>query len=377
MSLMPASKTYHVDAPVTKRDAGVESPMVSTRSDIRLAWRLATARLHGQPVVLSHLITRGCNARCATCLWRLDADATSYPGMVELTSEEIAWLYRQAGAAGFPELVVWGGEPLLRPDLPELLRVAASAGLSVTLITNGWLLAQRWPSLRGRVHTLIVSLDDVGDAHDRLRSLPGLYSRLEEFVGEIQDDPLRPRLLVNTVLSRLNRGALRRVAPVAKRWGAGLYFCPMETGVLLAAGPTEAKANLALSPQELREAAQLARELRAAGYPLRATGRYLGLLESDAGVRAYDCRFPRAILTVKADGSIRDCTRRDVVLATLADLRRTGTSLSSVVRSPEYRAMLARADVCTACNNPDVVETSWAWQLRPFMLLRALRLGLG
>jgi MoaA/NifB/PqqE/SkfB family radical SAM enzyme len=351
--------------------------MVSTRSDIRLAWRLAKARLQGHPVILSHLITRSCNARCATCLWRLDADATSYPGMVELASEEIAWLYREAGATGFPELVVWGGEPLLRPDLPELLQVACSAGLSVTLITNGWLLAQRWPSLRGRVHALIVSLDDVGDAHDRLRSLPGLYSRLEEFVGELQDDPLRPRLLVNTVLSRLNRGALRRVAPVAKRWGAGLYFCPMETGVLLAAGPTDAKTSLALSPQELRQAAELARELQRAGYPLRATGRYLDLLGSEAGVNAYDCRFPHAILTVKADGSIRDCTRRDVVLAALSDLQQTGTSLDWVVRSPEYRAMLVRADVCTACNNPDVVETSWAWQLRPFMLWRALRLGIG
>ena len=32
--------------------------------------------------------------------------------------------------------------------------------------------------------------------------------------------------------------------------------------------------------------------------------------------------------------------------------------------------MLARANSCTACNNPDILETSWAWQLRPFMLRR-------
>ncbi|MHB9148852.1 MAG: hypothetical protein ACYC33_02015 [Thermoleophilia bacterium] len=59
---------------------------------------------------------------------------------------------------------------------------------------------------------LILSLDDAGQAHDRLRSLPGLYDRLEELVAELRRDPDRPRLLVNTVLSQANKGALRRVA---------------------------------------------------------------------------------------------------------------------------------------------------------------------
>jgi Predicted Fe-S oxidoreductases len=254
--------------------------------------------------------------------------------MVELTTEEVAWLYREAGAAGFPQLVVWGGEPLLRPDLPELLEVACASGLSVALITNGWLLPRRWPALRGRVQTLIVSLDDVGAAHDRLRCLPGLYSRLDEFVTGLKVDPLRPRLLVNTVLSRLNRGALRRVAPVAKRWQAGLYFCPMETGVMLAAGFSTPKRSLSLPPQELREAAELARELQIAGYPLFSSRRYLDLLTRDPGLHAYKCRAPYATLTVKADGSIRDCTRRDVAVARLNDLRETGTSLARSSGSP-------------------------------------------
>jgi MoaA/NifB/PqqE/SkfB family radical SAM enzyme len=348
-----------------------------TGSDLRLAWRLACARLEGRPLILSHLITRRCNAHCDTCLWRADADETSTPGMVELTTEDVTWLYREAGAAGFAQLVIWGGEPLLRPDLPELLEVASVAGLSVALITNGWLLPDRWPEIRGRVRTLIVSLDDVGDTHDHLRSLPGLYARLDEFMTGIQADPLRPRLLVNTVLSRLNRGALRRVAPVAKRWQAGLYFCPMETGVMLAAGLSESRSSLALDQKELKEAAQLARKLQVAGYPLLSSKRYLDLLLRDPGLHSYTCRAPHATLTVKADGSVRDCTRQEGTLARLSDLRDGGASLATLVRQPQYRAMLARSGSCTACNNPDVIETSWAWQLRPFMLRHALRLGIG
>ena len=161
----------------------------TTRADARMVWRLARARLAGRPLMLSHLITRRCNARCDTCLWRADADETNPASMVELSTDEVAWLYREAGVSGFPQLVVWGGEPLLRPDLPELLEVACVAGLSVALITNGWLLPSLWPALRGRVRTLIVSLDDVGQAHDRLRSVPGLYARLDQFMADVQADP--------------------------------------------------------------------------------------------------------------------------------------------------------------------------------------------
>ena len=348
-----------------------------THSELQLARRLARARLRGRPLFLSHLITRRCNARCGTCLWRADVDEASAPDAAELATEQVAWLYRQAASEGFPLLVVWGGEPLLRDDLPDLLGTAHDGGLSVVLITNGWLLSERWPLLRGLVRTLIVSLDDVGEAHDRLRSLPGLYARLDAFMAAVRADPLRPHVLVNTVLSGLNRGALRRVAPVARRWRAGLYFCPMETGVMLAQGFSAAKEELALSEPRLREAAELARELQKAGYPLLASAEYLGLLAHGPALRAYTCRAPHATLTVQADGSIRDCTRRDEPLARLDDLRRTGTGLVDLVRQPRYQAMLARADSCTVCNNPDVIETSWYWQMRPFMLRKGLRLALG
>ena len=36
----------------------------TTRADARMVWRLARARLAGRPLMLSHLITRRCNARC-------------------------------------------------------------------------------------------------------------------------------------------------------------------------------------------------------------------------------------------------------------------------------------------------------------------------
>jgi len=316
---------------------------------------------------LSHLVTTRCNGRCQTCLWR-------DPAQAELDTGTVEWLYAEAGRAGLGHLVVWGGEPLLRQDLPELLLAARRAGLFTTLITNGWFVGERWTDLRGRVDALILSLDDVGAAHDELRGLPGLYERLEDFVYSVRSDPLRPALLVNTVLSSLNRGVLERVAPVAARWRAGLYFCPMETGFATWAATGTPQAALTLPAGELRAAALRAAALKNAGLPILASRPYLELLARDPGLSDFTCRAPRARLTVGADGGVRDCTRNALPLANVRDLRAAGEPLAHVFELPAYRRMLQRSAACTRCNNPDVIELSWLWDLRPAMLRKVAEL---
>ncbi|HZL64187.1 MAG TPA: radical SAM protein, partial [Thermoleophilia bacterium] len=293
----------------------------------------------------------------------------------ELDTATARWLYAEAGRAGIAQLVVWGGEPLLRQDLPELLLAARRAGLFTTLITNGWFLGDRWAELRGLVDALILSLDDVGPAHDALRGLPGLSERLEAVVAALDADPRRPALLVNTVLSSLNRGALARVAPVAARWRAGLYFCPMETAEMTSAGVDASLATLALPPGELREAARLAAQLKRDGLPILASRPYLELLERDPELTAYRCRAPHARLTVGAGGLVRDCTRSDRPLLDVRLLRAAGEPLSSLFESPRYRRMLERGAACTNCNNPDVIELSWLWDFRPAMLGKVAELA--
>ena len=84
------------------------------------------------------------------------------------------------------------------------------------------------------------------------------------------------------------------MAPVAREWGAGLYFCPMETGEMASAGFEESKGGLALPPEELREAAELAQQLQRAGYPLLATDAYLKMLVQEPILSDYRCRAPGA-----------------------------------------------------------------------------------
>jgi len=56
------------------------------------------------------------------------------------------------------------------------------------------------------------------------------------------------------------------------------------------------------------------------------------------------------------------------------ELRTAGEPLSRVFRLPGYQRMLERSASCTKCNNPDVIELSWLWDLRPAMLRKVAEL---
>ncbi len=126
----------------------------------------------------THFVTSVCNARCAHCFYPINA------GKNELTLEEIDRFL--ATVPPIRLLLISGGEPFLRRDLPEILRLyfehcgffSASIptnGFSPEEVTRG---AERIcgfsPDLALGV---TVSIDGFREFHDRVRAVPGLYDR--------------------------------------------------------------------------------------------------------------------------------------------------------------------------------------------------------
>ena len=113
-------------------------------------------------------VTDRCNFRCPYCM---PAEVFG-PGHAFLrdpqlmTLPEITRIVRAFRALGVRKVRLTGGEPLLRPDVPELIRVLSQeAGIpDIALTTNGWLLEKLAPALRaaglGRVNVSVDSLDD-------------------------------------------------------------------------------------------------------------------------------------------------------------------------------------------------------------------------
>jgi pyrroloquinoline quinone biosynthesis protein E len=79
-------------------------------------------------------LTYRCPLRCVYCSNPTDFAISRG---IELTTEDWSEIFRDGAALGALQLHLSGGEPLLRPDLPALIRAARDSGLYVNLITSG------------------------------------------------------------------------------------------------------------------------------------------------------------------------------------------------------------------------------------------------
>ncbi len=107
-------------------------------------------------------ITDRCNFRCTYCM---PEEMEFYPKELILTYEEIVRVARVAGRLGVDKIRLTGGEPLVRRDLPKLVRglTALETVRDLSLTTNGARLAEMaqelWDAGLRRINVSLDSLD--------------------------------------------------------------------------------------------------------------------------------------------------------------------------------------------------------------------------
>lgn len=187
--------------PIPLRRVAVTAGYAGLQADLR---RLAT------PKVLTLFVTNRCDLRCAHCfLWKHLNDSRDVKD--ELTLDEIRRLARSLRSR-LATLLVTGGEPFLRRDLPEICALfdREARTRQVTIPTNGSQPARIESQIRRVLAdtdldlSVQVSLDGLRQGHDRRRGLDGSFDLAVETVkrlrGIAQQTP-RLRCLVTTVLS--------------------------------------------------------------------------------------------------------------------------------------------------------------------------------
>ncbi len=122
----------------------------------------------GRPVRdLRVSVTDRCNFRCGYCMPRevFSAAYEFLPREQILTFEEITRVVRLFVGLGVRKVRLTGGEPLLRKDLPELVRMLCGIpDLDLALTTNGSLLPQQAQALADAgLSRVTVSLDSLDD----------------------------------------------------------------------------------------------------------------------------------------------------------------------------------------------------------------------
>jgi MoaA/NifB/PqqE/SkfB family radical SAM enzyme len=177
----------------------------------------ATGLAQQLPINLTVSVTYSCPSRCMTCdIWQKKVD--------DLSCDEYAKIFRS-----LEKVPIWvtvsGGDQFLRADLPEVIRlIRQEIEPSIINIPMNGVVKERIFALLPRIAensvgsqlVLNLSVDGIGEEHDRLRGAPGNFEKLEDVAALIHD--LKKTydhvvLGVHTVISRHN---VDRIAEVER-----------------------------------------------------------------------------------------------------------------------------------------------------------------
>ncbi len=164
-------------------------------------------------------VTGYCNNACAHCynFWWEGASRGRPRG--SLSRERFrGWLDNILRDAPLSQIAFSGGEPLLCPDLPEMVGDAAEAGISAVVITNGALLdssrARKYP--QGTIFEITLFSTDAR-VHDAMAGRQVFERVLKAAVCVLRH---QHRLAVACVVTRKNAGNVGKVIELAIALGA-------------------------------------------------------------------------------------------------------------------------------------------------------------
>jgi MoaA/NifB/PqqE/SkfB family radical SAM enzyme len=271
------------------------------------------------PILILYPHSR-CNCRCLMCdIWRDTRRA-------ELTAADVErWLpgWRELGVE---RVVLSGGEALLHSHLWELCGLLREAGIGITLLTTGLLLARDAAALVRVCDDVVVSLDGPREVHDRVRNLPGAYGKLATGVAAVR--AAGPQIAVSgrCTVQRANHRELRATVRAARELGLDrVSFLAADVSSEAFNRPggweRERAAAIALAPEDLpglaAELAALAGEHAAdfadgfiAESPEKLERRLLRHFAALLGLEDFapvECNAPWVSAVIETDGAVRPC----------------------------------------------------------------------
>ncbi len=196
------------------------------------------------PRVIAWEVTRRCPLKCRHCR----AGAADVPYSRELSTAECRRVLDSLAGPSPAPMIIWtGGEPMLRPDILELVAHATQLGIRSVMAPCGMLVTEeRLRALKAAgVMACSFSLDGPDAAsHDAFRGVPGAYENVTRAMQVARE--IGMPFQVNTTVSTLNVDRLDEIHARALERGAAkldLFF-------LVPVGRGKGIADYALSPEQ-------------------------------------------------------------------------------------------------------------------------------
>lgn len=162
-------------------------------------------------------ITRSCNLACIHC--RASAERGPYPN--ELNTNECNRVLDEIASFSNPIIIFTGGEPLLRPDIFEILSHGKSLNLNMAMAVNGLLLDEKTAQklLDHGIQRVSISIDGATpETHDAFRNVSGAFEGAMRGIQAANKVELP--FQINSTITKLNLAEIPEVLKLAVDLGA-------------------------------------------------------------------------------------------------------------------------------------------------------------
>ncbi len=185
-------------------------------------FRANETRVHELNYLFWECTTR-CNLHCRHC----GSDCKDCGGEKDMPAEDFLRAFdtipTQSRQLPFT-VVITGGEPLLREDLPAIGKAIRQRGVGWGLVSNGWLYdeAMHHRLMAAGMGSLTISLDGLQEDHDWMRGREGSYVRALNAIAIAAKQP-RLNFDVVTCVNQRNLPHLQAIHDQLAQMGVGQW----------------------------------------------------------------------------------------------------------------------------------------------------------
>lgn len=163
------------------------------------------------------LLTRRCNYRCKGCtVWR------EHKSQKELSTEEVKEGLGILEKLGVVEIVLSGGNPLLRDDIAEIINYASKRFIT-TIYDNGSMAVEKIDALRN-ADFVAISLDTFNEEkNDYIKGVPGAWKKAMGAIENLQKEDIN--VGVSPTISQLNLNEIIDFTKYFTYNGIPVWYC--------------------------------------------------------------------------------------------------------------------------------------------------------
>ena len=309
---------------------------LSSQKALSLVRRILTpnSSLHAQ-----WFLTNRCNYRCRSCgVWR------SKKQQNEVSTDEVKAGLNALAKLGVIDVVLSGGDPLLRDDISEILRYASRRFIT-TIYDNGSMALEKINALRN-ADFVAISLDSLNaDRNDYMRGVKGAYKKAMTAIEGLQDEGIS--VGVAPTISQLNLNEMTDFTRYFTDKGIPVWYAVYShddtDSQLFGIGKKNDELEIT-DKQAMARLCDVLMKMKRERNGVFITDKTLKALRKLflTGERTWKCRALQNFLMVNPQGQVSGCHLYEPVAKV--------TELPELWNSPRFSALRAEYSACEKCS---------------------------